>query len=103
MCDLIFEYGIPTVSWYAELALRRRVSMSAIGSVIDMAVLAFPAVVSWPSKGQGPGPAARRDFYQLDFVMPGSSPRWAIARKQIRHRPNFRYTARGRPQRVHRV
>jgi hypothetical protein len=34
------------VSWYAELALRRRVSMSAIGSVIDMAVLAFPVVVS---------------------------------------------------------
>src|ERR1700753_3326290 len=46
MCDLIFEYGIPTVSWYAELALRRRVSMSAIGSVIDMAVLAFLAAVS---------------------------------------------------------
>jgi len=41
--------------------------------------------------------------YQLDFVMPGSSPRWAIERKQIRHRPNLRYTARGRPQRVHRV
>src|SRR5208282_6540108 len=37
MWDLIFEYGMPTVSWYAELALRRRVSMSAIGSVIVMA------------------------------------------------------------------
>src|SRR4051812_12821052 len=39
------------------------------------------------------GPAAfvwsgRRD-YQLDFVMPGSSPRWAISRRQIRHRPNL--------------
>ena len=22
MCDLIFEYGMPTVSWYAELAFR---------------------------------------------------------------------------------
>ena len=46
MCDLIFEYGMPTVSWYAELAFRTRVSMSAIGSVIDMAALAFLAVVS---------------------------------------------------------
>src|SRR5580693_6781890 len=45
----------------------------------------------------------RVEFYQLDFVMPGSSPRCAIVRKQMRHRPNLRYTARGRPQRVHRV
>ena len=41
--------------------------------------------------------------YQLDLVMPGSSPRCAIVRKQIRHRPNLRYTARGRPQREHLV
>jgi hypothetical protein len=41
--------------------------------------------------------------YQLDLVMPGSSPRCAIDRKQIRHRPNLRYTARGLPQREHRV
>src|ERR1700719_1778463 len=37
MRDLILEYGMPTVSWYAEFALRNRVSMSAIGSVIVMA------------------------------------------------------------------
>src|SRR5918995_1935162 len=37
--------------------------------------------------------------YQLDLVMPGSSPRWAISRRQIRHRPNLRWTALGRPQR----
>ena len=86
MCDLIFEYGIPTVSWYAELALRRRVSMSAIGSVIDMATSAFLAAVSTLDGG----PAARSEFYQLDFVMPGSSPRCAMVRKQTRHRPNFR-------------
>ena len=84
MCDLIFEYGIPTVSWYAELALRRRVSMSAIGSVIDMAVLAFLAAVSVKAD------LRRVEFYQLDFVIPGSSPRCAIVRKQIRHRPNLR-------------
>src|SRR6266536_2941438 len=38
MWDLILEYGMPTVSWYAEFAFRRRVSMSAIGSVIVMAL-----------------------------------------------------------------
>src|SRR6266700_313262 len=73
MCDLILEYGIPTVSWYAELALRRRVSMSAIGSVIDMAALAFLAAVSLlalggrtpvnpPKKVVGHGPTARREL-----------------------------------------
>ena len=88
MCDLIFEYGMPTVSWYAELALRRRVSMSAIGSVIDMAVLAFLAAVSVLTLRARD--LRRVEFYQLDFVMPGSSPRCAIVRKQIRHRPNLR-------------
>src|SRR5712671_1624951 len=39
MWVLILLYGITTRSWYAWLALRRRVSMSAIGSVIDIRVL----------------------------------------------------------------
>ena len=46
MPALILLYGIVTESWYAWLALRRRVSMSAIGSVIVMAVWPFLAVVS---------------------------------------------------------
>src|SRR5215469_13662776 len=103
MWILIVEQGMPTVSWYAALALRRRVSMSAIGSVIDMAGLAFLAVVSaWLLCSRAD---LRRLYliYQLDLVMPGSSPRCAIVRKQIRHRPNLRYTARGRPHRVHLV
>src|SRR6266545_4218670 len=41
--------------------------------------------------------------YQLDFVTPGSSPRCAISRRQIRHSPNLRNTAFGRPQRWQRV
>src|ERR1700759_4278952 len=46
MWDLSFECGITTSSWYAELALRRRVSMSAIGSVIVMVTSStFLAVV----------------------------------------------------------
>jgi hypothetical protein len=49
------------------------------------------------------GRAAAGACYQLDLVMPGSSPRWAMDRKQIRHSPNLRYTARGRPHREHRL
>src|SRR5262245_36740034 len=48
MPALILLYGIEVDSWYAWLALRRRVSMSAIGSVIVMAWGLFPAVVSLP-------------------------------------------------------
>ncbi len=36
MCVLSFELGSDTESWCAEFALRRRVSMSATGSVIVM-------------------------------------------------------------------
>src|SRR6476620_6395639 len=36
MLALIFECGRATSSWYAELAFRRRVKKSAIGSVIVM-------------------------------------------------------------------
>src|SRR4029079_10161552 len=36
MFALIFECGRVTSSWYAELALRRRVKKSAIGSVMVM-------------------------------------------------------------------
>src|SRR3954454_3475472 len=43
-------YGISTLSWYAWLALRRRVSMSAIGSVIVMADRALSHLVSRPAE-----------------------------------------------------
>jgi hypothetical protein len=35
------EYGIDTESWYAELALRKRANISAIGSVMVMAIWPF--------------------------------------------------------------
>jgi hypothetical protein len=54
-----------------------------------MAGLAFLAVVSFLEVALAWTCGVRRVNYQLDFVMPGSSPRCAIARKQIRHRPNF--------------
>src|SRR5689334_10807943 len=120
-----------TRSWYALLALRMRVSMSAIGSVIVMGLTPFLAVVpgglwrlgpacdacSMVPGRIGPGERRLREFqpvltglslrsrvdYQLDLVTPGSSPRCAICRRQMRHRPNARKTARGRPQRWQRV
>src|ERR1700727_1037977 len=77
--SLSFEPGMRTVSNMAELALRIRVSMSAMGSVIVMAA------------------------YQLAFVTPGTSPACTMTRKQMRQSPNLRYTAFGRPHRWHRV
>src|SRR5215218_9314743 len=44
-----------------------------------------------------------RHGYQLDFVMPGMKPWWASSRRQMRHSPNLRYTARERPQRRQRL
>jgi len=41
-------------------------------------------------------------IYQLAFRTPGIRPWSANFRKQIRHVPNLRYTARGRPQSMHR-
>src|SRR5213594_1290265 len=61
------------------MPLRIRVSMSEIGSVMT--------------------PTYNNPLYQLALTTPGISPRCASCRKQSRHRPNFRNTARGRPQR----
>src|SRR5436305_1699127 len=51
MWVLIFECGISTWSWYAEFALRRRVSMSAIGSVMVIGVMA--PFSPWFPRGRG--------------------------------------------------
>src|SRR5215210_8141845 len=45
MCVLSFEDGMTALSWYAWLAFRSRVSMSAIGSVIVMVCGASLAAV----------------------------------------------------------
>src|SRR4051794_38256761 len=50
-----------------------------------------------------PAADGSRVLHQLDLLTPGSSPACAISRRQIRHRPNFRNTACGRPQRWQRV
>jgi len=41
--------------------------------------------------------------YQLAFLIPGISPKWASLRKQSRQIPKSRITAWGRPHRLHRV
>src|SRR5260370_30000369 len=66
MWDLILEYGMRTVSWYAEFAFRRRVSMSAIGSVIVMA--------NWPSSPRFPAgfhPAAGPSVCSFELLPTG--------------------------------
>jgi hypothetical protein len=88
MWDLILEYGMPTVSWYAEFAFRSRVSMSASGIGHRHGLEAF-LTVGFPCF-QGTCGVLVLGCYQLDLVMPGSSPRCAIVRKQIRHRLNLR-------------
>src|SRR5271163_908284 len=49
MLALIFECGSVTSSWYAELALRRRVKKSAIGSVIVMTAV-LPSSQRFPAR-----------------------------------------------------
>src|SRR5699024_405581 len=93
-----FEYGIDTVSWYAPEAFRIRVSMSAIGSGM---VMSFAS--SSPGFPQSDRETCGGSPYQLLFVTPGSSPRWATSRGPRRQSPNLRYTDCGRPQRWHRV
>src|SRR5919106_1959490 len=73
------DAGTTTSVWRARDAFRTRVSMSAIGSEMFI-----------------------RSSYQLDFVTPGSSPRSARSRKQMRHSANRRMKARGRPHTVQR-
>src|SRR4051794_23268409 len=104
MCTLILEWGIVTESWYAWFALRTRVSMSAIGSVMVMGRRPFLAVV--PVQGLRRSGGARvvqglvqvvrveqatlRGYldpgtgtsYQELLVTPGSSPACAISRTQ---------------------
>src|SRR5690606_41198614 len=42
-------------------------------------------------------PLPKATAYQLDLVMPGSSPRCAMSRKRTREMPNFVSMPRGRP------
>src|SRR5438093_11732894 len=80
MSTLMRDAGMSTRVCLALTALRIRVSMSAIGSVIVLNLL-----------------------YQLLFVTPVMSPSSASFRKHRRQSPNFRMYARGRPHRWQRL
>src|SRR5689334_6440164 len=74
------DAGTTTFSCRADDALRMRVSMSPMGSVMDMSV-----------------------SYQLDLMTPVISPCSARLRKQMRHIWNLRRYARGRPHSAQRL
>lgn len=80
MAIFIFEAGMSTLSMRAPAAFFIRVIISAIGSVTILVPL-----------------------YQLDFFIPGISPRMAIFLRHSRQMPNLRYVALGRPQIEQRV
>src|SRR5271157_3204961 len=73
------EAGTSTLGWRAWMALRTRVSMSAMGSLVIVLL------------------------YQLALITPGISPFSASWRKHRRQMPNLRRKARGRPQRQQRL
>src|SRR6476660_1158413 len=70
-------------------ALRMRISMSAIGSLM-LIDLSLPCSLS-------------SSFYQLALITPGISPFRARSRSLLRPRPNLLYTPRGRPVSAQRV
>ena len=78
MCDLILLCGITTESWYAEFALRRRVSMSAMGSVMVMnwpsASLAGVSCMRHPSPHSVAGRVRCGDLRRSKSVMGGGRP-----------------------------
>src|SRR5580658_9684013 len=80
MWDLILEYGMPTVSWYAEFAFRSRVSMSAIGSVIVMANR--PSSPGFPA---GLRPASGPSVCSSDSLPTGLGDAGQLT--AVRHRP----------------
>src|SRR5712691_4058351 len=73
---------MPTAVLPTAWALRMRVSISAMGSVMLM-------------RGTS--------FYQLALISPGISPRSAISRSLLRPSPNLRKTPRGRPVSLQRL
>src|SRR4051795_5147442 len=109
MCVFSFDDGMVAASWYVWLALRSRVSMSAIGAVIVMGGTASLAAVPralglgdlalglsaisgarlvrwWNGPAAGThgarsGSQGSRVAHQDDLLTPGSSPACAISRR----------------------
>src|SRR4051812_40405426 len=92
------EAGTSTLGWRAWIALRTRVSMSAMGSLVIVLLLYLPSALS--AIAELPD---LRISYQLALTTPGISPLSASWRKHRRQMPNLRRKARGRPQRQQRL
>src|SRR6266704_689974 len=122
MSTLMRDAGMSTRVCLALTALRIRVSMSAIGSVMVLKPSGSGFLVHRSGFGAGfgvlgsePNPESRTsnrtpnreprtlNLYQLDFVTPVMSPSSASLRKHRRQSPNFRMYARGRPHRWQRL
>src|SRR5271157_2567111 len=104
------EAGTSTLGWRAWIALRTRVSMSAMGSlVISLLGGRGPGarertVARSATFPRPPAPDPRPHvLYQLALITPGISPFNASWRKHRRQTPNLRRKARGRPQRQQRL
>ena len=80
MAIFSLDDGIVTTAFSTACALRMRVSMSAMGSLMLMEVL----LIFSPD-------------YQLALTTPGMSPLKASSRILLRPRPNMRKVPRGRP------
>src|SRR5262245_60503267 len=81
------DAGTSTFGWRAWIALRTRVSMSAMGSLVIVLLQN-----TWT-----------QSLYQLALTTPGISPLRASWRKHSLQMPNLRRNARGRPQRQQRL
>src|SRR5687768_2098711 len=90
----ILDPGMSTRRCFAPQALRMRVNMSAIGSVMLIVfrflVLEYRTELSSTHR--------RFSVYQLALRTPGISPESASSRKHMRHTPNVLRNARDRPQ-----
>src|SRR5690606_41019047 len=95
MATLVLEDGIFTVGLPTAAALRMRVSISAMGSVMLIENHLMSAPISAGLRIRFDRPCGRPGTcYQLALRRPGTSPFIVALRSMLRPRPNFLYTAR---------
>src|SRR5919204_2987898 len=76
---LILELGMATWSWWAALPLRRRVSMSAMGSVMVIVAPPLPAGLGHAWQLAGVGELAHADPAEAELAQHGPRPAAALA------------------------
>ena len=98
---LVSRIRVPQTGQHVCDRVSHRHGLMALLTAVSLRDLRRGRWARWlPGRSAGARPACAqvlswcRAGYQLDLVMPGRSPRWAMVRKQTRHSPNLRYTAR---------